>query len=56
MQRGTRSLIELKLRQRSWKCAECGSVHDRDRNASVNIESVGTSTLGLGDVRHPSGV
>ena len=46
---------ELELRQRSWKCAECGQVLDRDRNASVNILSVGASTLGLGDVRHLSG-
>ena len=45
---------ELQLRQRSWKCAECGATHDRDRNASVNIESVGASTLGLGDGRPPS--
>ena len=45
---------ELELRQRSWKCAECGIVHNRDRNASVNIFSVGASTLGLGDGRPPS--
>ncbi len=45
---------ELELRQQSWKCTECGIVHNRDRNASVNIESVGASTLGLGDVRPPS--
>jgi len=44
---------ELELRQRSWKCAECGKVLDRDRNASVNIESVGASTLGLESVRPP---
>lgn len=42
---------ELQLRQRSWECAECGTVLDRDRNASVNIYRVGASTLGLGDVR-----
>lgn len=42
---------ELELRQRSWECASCGTVLDRDRNASLNILSVGASTLGSGDVR-----
>ena len=45
---------ELELRQRSWKCVGCGVVHNRDRNASVNIQSVGASTLGLGDGRPPA--
>ena len=46
----------LELRQREWACSECGVIHDRDRNASVNIFRVGASTLGLGDVRPPSPV
>ena len=42
---------ELELSIRSWQCPECSTQHDRDRNASYNILRVGTSTLGLGDVR-----
>lgn len=40
----------LQLRDREWLC-ECGSHHDRDRNAAINIRAVGASTAGLGDVR-----
>lgn len=40
----------LSLRDRIWTCA-CGTTHDRDINAAINIQRVGTSTLGLGDVR-----
>ena len=47
------NLKDLELRQRSWTCPNCGVIHDRDRNASVNIFRVGASTLGLGDVRPP---
>lgn len=41
----------LKLSDRTWACAGCGCIHDRDYNASLNILRVGASTLGLGDVR-----
>jgi transposase len=41
----------LTLADRRWVCAGCGSVHDRDDNAAKNIQRVGASTLGLGDVR-----
>ena len=37
-------LDELPLKIREWKCPKCGSVHDRDRNAALNIWEVGTST------------
>jgi len=40
----------LSLRDRFWTC-ECGTTHDRDINAAINIQRVGASTLGLGDVR-----
>ncbi|WP_022949711.1 RNA-guided endonuclease InsQ/TnpB family protein [Methylohalobius crimeensis] len=43
----------LDLKDRRWRCA-CGTVHDRDRNAALNIFREGASSLGLGDVR-PSG-
>ena len=39
------------LRIRKWECPECGAKHDRDRNASINILRVGTSTLRGDDVR-----
>jgi len=41
---------DLELKERSWRCPECETTHDRDRNASYNILRVGASTLGLGDV------
>ena len=40
------------LRVRSWKCPECGTEHDRDRNAAKNIHMVGTSTIS-GDAVRP---
>lgn len=29
---------KLPLSIRSWACAECGTVHDRDENAAINLE------------------
>lgn len=42
---------QLELSDRRWVCQGCGSIHDRDANAALNIHRVGASTLGLGDVR-----
>jgi putative transposase len=36
---------ELRLSDREWVCAECGCVHDRDLNASINIETEGLRML-----------
>lgn len=44
-------LSELDLSVRRWRCPSCYSVNDRDENAAINICIVGSSTLGVGDVR-----
>lgn len=44
-------LESLDLSVRRWRCPSCHSVNDRDENASINIKRVGSSTLGVGDVR-----
>jgi len=32
---------DLTLDQRKWTCKHCGSVHDRDINAAINIKQIG---------------
>ncbi|MCL2147566.1 MAG: transposase [Synergistaceae bacterium] len=44
-------LPKLELSVRAWTCPECGTEHDRDVNAAINIERVGASTLKGEDVR-----
>ena len=44
-------LDELNLSVRRWRCPSCHSENDRDKNAALNIKMVGSSTMGLGDVR-----
>jgi transposase len=36
---------DLKLSDRSWKCKECNTSHDRDFNATINIRSEGMRKL-----------
>lgn len=45
---------DLKLSDRHWACPDCATIHDRDLNAALNIQRVGASTHGLGDVRPTS--
>ncbi|WP_066375044.1 RNA-guided endonuclease InsQ/TnpB family protein [Anabaena sp. CA = ATCC 33047] len=44
-------LENLDLSVRQWRCPSCNSVNGRDENAAKNIQMVGASTIGLGDVR-----
>ncbi|MBD2499195.1 RNA-guided endonuclease InsQ/TnpB family protein [Anabaena azotica] len=44
-------LEKLDLSVREWRCPSCQSINGRDDNAARNIQTVGASTVGLGDVR-----
>ncbi|MUL39216.1 RNA-guided endonuclease InsQ/TnpB family protein [Gloeocapsopsis dulcis] len=44
-------LKDLDLEIRQWRCPSCQSVNGRDENAAKNIQAVGASTVGLGNVR-----
>jgi putative transposase len=44
-------LESLDLSVREWRCPSCQLVNGRDENAAKNIQMVGASTIGLGDVR-----
>lgn len=43
-------LESLDLSVREWRCPYCQSVNGRDENAARNIQMVGASTIGLGNV------
>ena len=37
------------LSVRQWTCAHCGTAHDRDHNAALNLESAGLHELAGGN-------
>jgi putative transposase len=37
---------EMSLRERTWRCESCGTTHDRDLNASINLEHVAAGSAG----------
>lgn len=39
---------ELELSDRKWDCPNCGTGHNRDHNAGINLKNYGLKELGLG--------
>ncbi|HEU5200624.1 MAG TPA: RNA-guided endonuclease TnpB family protein [Ktedonobacterales bacterium] len=50
------SVDALSLAIRQWTCPECGTVHDRDTNAALNIEAAGLAVFACGETVRPGRV
>lgn len=49
------TVVKLPLSVRQWECPSCGSQHDRDINASKNLEAAGLAVLACGASVRPEG-